>query len=290
VVKPLDLNRGEGVTVDVADAGALQAAFHHAQQPSKSRLVIVEQQVAGVCHRFFVANGRLLYAVKRWPMSVRGDGRRTVAQLVADELMAQQFKPLWARSELQALDERALLALALAGFTPECVPAPGVLAPLRRIESTADGGLDEEVTTTAHPDNVAIALAATRLFGLNVAGVDIISADITQAWHENGAIINEVNFAPLLGGADISRSYIPAFLADYLEGDGKIPIETFATGEAALAQQTAYKQKGLRCYFTSQTKTLDAAGRNVVMPFGDVNQRVRALLCRADVDAVVIGL
>ena len=36
---------------------------------------------------------------------------------------------------------------------------------------------------------VAAAADAARLFGLHVAGVDIISADITQAWHQNGAIM-----------------------------------------------------------------------------------------------------
>ena len=261
VVKPIDLNRGEGVTVDVAEAGALQTAFHHAQQLGKSKLVLIEQQVPGVCHRFFVANGRLLYAVKRWPMSVRGDGRRTVAQLVAAELLAQQFKPIWARNELQAVDDRAVRALAQAGCTPESIPEMGVLAPLRRIESTADGGVDEDVTTTAHPDNVAIALAASRLFALNVAGVDIISPDITEPWYENGAIINEVNFAPLLGGAEISRSYIPAFLSEYLGGDGKIPIETFVCEDAALAQQAVYRQNGLRCFFASQTTITDGSGK-----------------------------
>ena len=290
VVKPIDLNRGEGVTVDVTEASALQAAFHHAQRLGKSKLVIVEQQVPGVCHRFFVANGRLLYAVKRWPMSVRGDGQRTVAQLVAAELHAQQFMPPWARSELQALDDRALRALEQAGLTTESVPAMGALAPLRRIESTADGGVDEEVTTTAHPANVAIALAAARLFALNVAGVDIISPDITQPWYETGAIINEVNFAPLLGGAEISRSYIATFLDEYLGGDGKIPLETYATEEAALAQQAAYKQQGMRCYLVSRTTTIDGAGNQTMMPFGDVKQRVRALLYRDDVDAVITCL
>ena len=74
-----------------------------------------------------------------------------------------------------------------------------------------------------HPDNVKAAVDASKLFGLHIAGVDIISPNIEQPWHANGAIINEVNFAPLLGGADISRSKIPNFLKKLIEDEGRIP-------------------------------------------------------------------
>ena len=67
---------------------------------------------------------------------------------------------------------------------------------------------DEDVTDIIHPDNLAdIALRAASLFGLNVAGIDIITPDIRMASHQNGAIINEVNFAPLLGGDIFQRPY-----------------------------------------------------------------------------------
>ncbi len=48
---------------------------------SRTKAVIVERQVEGVCHRLFMAHGRLLYAVKRLPMSVEGDGVTDIAGL-----------------------------------------------------------------------------------------------------------------------------------------------------------------------------------------------------------------
>lgn len=146
--------------------------------------------------------------------------------------------------------------------------------------------MDEEVTTIVHPENLSVAIAAAKLFGLHVAGIDIISPDIAKPWHENGAIINEVNFAPLFGGGEISRASIPLFLAEFIEGDGKIPIEIFDTEEAALTRQAAYQKRGMRCYFTTATKTIDFSGGAVMMPFDDIRRRLKALVCRSDVDAI----
>lgn len=287
VIKPTDRDRGEGVSVDVRDGDAVRLAFAKAHELSKAKQVIVERQVAGVCHRLFIANGRLLYAVKRLPMSVMGDGRSTVVELVNAEVAAQRQRAPWDRSAIQPIDEQALKSLTEAGFSSQSVPLPGVWVPLRRIESTADGGIDEEVTTIVHPDNLGAAIAAAKLFGLHIAGIDIISPDITKPWHENGAIINEVNFAPLFGGGEISRSYIQEFLAEFIDGQGKVPIEACDTEDAALARQEAYRDKGVKCYLTTPTKTVDASGKPLVMPFGDIRQRLRALVCRSDVDAIV---
>jgi cyanophycin synthetase len=291
VVKPSDQDRGEGVTVDIVDEAGLNAAFAVAQDLAANKQVIVERQVAGICHRLFIARGKLLYAVKRLPMSVQGDGRQSVAELVNAALACQQNQPPWARSEIRAIDDLAVAALKRAGFTPDSVPGSGVWAPLRSIESTQWGGIDEEVSDRIHPDNLAAAILAARLLGLSVAGVDIITTDISVPWHENGSIINEVNFAPLLGGGAISRRYIPGFLKDLIQGDGRIPVETFdaSSGEAAaLARRAALTGQGLRCWLTSADKTLDAQGRDIQLALMGLENRVKALLCRDDVDALVL--
>jgi cyanophycin synthetase len=288
VIKPTDMDRGEGVTVDVSDEAALKTAFAHAQGLSKSKQVIMERQVSGVCHRLFIVNGELLYAVKRHPMSVIGDGKRTIKQLVDDEVSKESLKPPWNRSEIKPIDERALQALQKHGLSPESVPDNGMMAPLRRIESTEWGGVDEEVTKGIHPENLRVAIEASRLFGLHVAGIDIISSDITKPWHENGAIINEVNFAPLFGGAEISRSHIPKFFAGFIERDGKIPIEVLDTEEAALAFQKEQAAQGRRCYMTTSNRTIDELGQEILMPFKELKLRIQALILRGDVDAISV--
>ncbi len=293
VLKPSDRDRGEGVTVDVRDEAALLEAFRHAHKLAGNKQVIVERQVDGVCHRLFIARGKLLYAVKRLPMSVEGDGQRTVAQLVDDEVRRQNDAPLWKRSEIRPLDDMAIAAMRDLGLQPDSVPGKGLLVPLRRIESTEWGGVDEDVSARIHPDNLAVAIRAAELFGLHVAGIDIITPDISRPWHANGAIVNEVNFAPLFGGGEISRSRIPSFLSEFMQGDGKIPVDIFEGPDAvqrALAKQAERAAAGLRCYVTTAADTLDPRRQSLAMPLRTVEERVRALLCRPDVDALAIAL
>lgn len=289
VVKPVDGERGEGVTVDVANMGMLEKAFDMASIKSQSKTVLVERQAFGVCHRLFIVGGEMLYAVRRNPMSVRGDGRHTVRQLVEKALEDDRRLVSWDRSKMVPLDEMALQSLKQAGMTPDSVPAEGKFAPLRRIESTEWGGVDDDVTDLVHPDNIGLAIQSANLFGLDIAGIDIISEDITQAWYKNGAIINEVNFAPLLGGAPISRFYLPKFFRKFLGGDGRIPVEIITNQSEAFERQKHYIALGLRCYLISGEVTCDSQGRMVNIIATGLRTRLKVLLVRADVDAVVIA-
>ena len=291
VVKPVDLDRGEGVSVDV-DTARLEQAFEEALRLSPAKQVIVERQVEGVCHRLFLASGRLLYAVKRLPIGVRGDGVRSVEALVAAELADQAGRPPWRRSALRPIDDLACAALAAAGLEAASVPIAGQFVPLRRIESTAWGGVDEAVTEIVHPENLRVAIAAAELIGLEIAGIDIISPDISEPWHRNGAVISEVNFAPLLGEGEISRHHLGEFLARLLDGDGRIPVEVFAGGEAAwraaLDRRGALGGDGAGVFVTSAARTLDGNGQDIPMSFASLHRRARALLLSAKVRALLL--
>jgi hypothetical protein len=288
VVKPTDLDRGEGVTVDVLSEQALLLAYAAAHKVSNAKQVIIERQVSGVCHRLFVANGDLLYAVKRMPMGVFGDGHSSVLELVNTEWLAESEKPPWSRSEIQKIDDLALIELKRLKLSPQFRPIEGEFVSLRRIESTQWGGIDVDVKKTIHSENIKLALQAAKLFGLSVAGIDMISTDLSQPWHTNGAIINEVNFSPLFGGAPISRSYIPQFLTKLIQGQGKIPIVMFDSEHLALEFQQQQIANKVRCFLTYVDATIDDKGMAVVMPVVGLVQRVRALVLRTDVDAIAV--
>ncbi len=288
VLKPTDRDRGEGVTTNVTNEDELNVAFNYAQKLSESKQVIVERQVPGVCHRLFIANGKLLYCVKRSPISVRGDGIKTVKELVDEEVSAQSQKPLWSRSEVKSIDELALRAIENAGLSVNSIPNKDMIVPLRFIESTEWGSTSEDVTNCVHIENASLAIKASELFGLQVCGVDMISKNISEPWFKIETIINEVNFSPLFGRTEISRSYIPKFFSEFIEGDGKIPVEIFDTEEVALEFQSKKITSGKRCYVISTHRTIDDRGQEITMPFEDIKQKFRALIRRSDVDAIGI--
>lgn len=291
VVKPTDLERGEGVAVDV-EQDSFEDAFHQAFEKSPTHTVLVERQVPGVCHRLFMVAGTLIYAVKRLPMGVYGDGCSCIADLVRAECERQQQRAPWLRSGIQPLDAIGLGQLQRQGWAPEGIPAVGQFVALRRIETTAWGGVDEDVTRTIHPENVAAAIRATRLFGLEVSGVDFMSPDITQPWHANGAVINEVNYAPLLGGGDISRKHIPDYLSRILKDKGRIPIQLCVGGDDAWAQAreqwASWRERGVAAYLTDEKQTWDGQGQAFTMVTKSLKNRVQGLLLNLDVGALVV--
>ncbi|WP_188628543.1 hypothetical protein [Oceanisphaera marina] len=290
VVKPADRDRGEGVTVDITTDAKLRSAYRQAAQLSSQ--VLVERQVTGVCHRLLVVRGKVLYAVKRMPVAVQGDGQRTVSELIAAANAVQLALPSWVREPLFPSDTQALDCLQEAGWDLASVPPAGVWAQLRRIESTQWGGLDEDYSATLHPDNAAIASQAAALFDLDVAGIDIISPDITRPWHENGAIINEVNSAPMLGQSDSSRRTLPQVLRLLLSGPGRIPVDVCVGASQALQmarqRQNAWREQGLACHVTSHNVTLDASGAVMAMAQEGLFARCTALLGNRAVAALVL--
>jgi cyanophycin synthetase len=268
VVKPLDAARGEGVTVDVESSAAAGAAFERAKAATRSRVVLVEKQVAGVCHRLFIVKGQLLYAVKRLPLYVTGDGTRSLAQLVKAGAAHDLKRPFWLRDGMATVDDAALAALKARGNAPDSVPPRGARVYLRPIETTAWGGIDEDASAIVHPMNLAAAVAAAETFGLEVAGVDMITTDLSLPWTETGAAINEVNGGPLLGGAAISLSHVPRFLDIYLGGRGLIGFDMADAGSslAALrAHQDELLAGGVRCWIVFDDAAIDHE-RNVLRP------------------------
>lgn len=292
VVKPSDLDRGEGVSVSITSNHELENAFQIARKRSRNKQVIIERQVEGVCHRLFIAQGRLLYGVKRLPKSLQADGIHTIDELITLGNEAEEKKAPWRRKEPYPRDAEAIQALKMAGYTLESIPPHGEWVDLREIESTQWGGRDEEVSSKIHPDNIEIAIRAAALFELDVAGVDIISSDITTPWHQNGAIINEINFSPLLGGGEISRSHIPDFLRTLIIGNGKIPIEAFVGDDraiaAALKRQKELQDRGIICFVTSDTQTYNEQQLSMPLEGFGLNYRAKALIHHKQVEALLI--
>lgn len=291
VVKPADRNRGEGVSIDINDEPALARAWDKAAR--ESRLILVEKQVTGSCLRVYVFRGEVLYAVKRLPKSVRGDGHRTVSELVTAANRQEQDKPPWNRHKAFPLDELARQSLAESGLSPEAVPAEGQFAPLRPFSTVEWGGALEDLTATLHPDNRELAVRIARLFELETAGVDLITPDAAQPWHSNGAIINEVDFSPMLTNEPTLRAtWPPRMIERAVSNGGRIPVEIFPGGQDAMERGTTRQRQcasaGEACYLTSSRETRSPSGEPCHLAAEGLFDRCRALLVNDAVERLVV--
>lgn len=258
VIKPVDRDRGEGITLRPTGPEALRQAFQTARQYSAQ--VLVEAWVPGVCHRVLVVNGALVYCVKRLPIAIQGNGQHTIETLISSHNALRSALPPWHRKPPLPDDANAVECLLRQGFTLGSVLQKGQWAALRETESTAWGGIDLELTGQIHPANIDLALRAAGIFGLACAGVDIMSTDITRPWYENGAIINEVNAAPTLGGGPASLRTLPDVVKRLLPEGARIPIEVYIGGPGAEHKARArYMQLGIQnvaAWFCAFNQTL----------------------------------
>lgn len=197
VVKPLDSDYSNGVTLNVRDSETARAAYQCARQESES--VLVERSLYGAVHRFLVVEDRIVSAVRRDPAGVTGDGRRTIRDLVDCENQSSRRGPdeRWPLHWLR-LETEELSYLAEQGLSPNHVPTPGQRIELRREPFLTAGGETHEVLDQVHPETLDLVRDAVRVVGLDVAGIDLIARDISLPLAEQGGGLLELNAQPAI--------------------------------------------------------------------------------------------
>lgn len=198
VVKPLDGNHGNGISVNLATDQAVVEAFDFALKYNKrGRTVIVETFIQGLDHRMLVVDGKLEAVSKRVPGHIVGDGKHTASELIdivnSDPRRGVGHEKVLTRLEL---DKTAKAHLSEVGYDENSVPKDGEIVFLRSTANLSTGGTAVDVTDIVHPDNRAMAERAVKAIGLDIGGVDFLSVDISQSYKDNRSGICEVNAAP----------------------------------------------------------------------------------------------
>lgn len=228
VVKPSDANHGRGVSLDLSERSDIEKAFSVAEAEGSE--VMVERYVLGDEHRLLVVGGRVVAAARGESLSVVGDGRSTVEQLIDSQLNsdprrgeAEEF-PL----ETIRLDREPVMRLLLErqGLSGEAVPAAG-----RRVMVQRNGNVAIDCTDDVHPEVAHAVTLAARVVGLDVAGVDLVAQDIGRPLQAQGGAVVEVNAGPgllmhLKPATGLSRP-VGRAIVDHLfdeGGNGRVPI------------------------------------------------------------------
>ena len=195
VVKPRYGNQGRGVSVNLVSREEVERAWHVAREEEST--VMVERFVAGGDYRVLVVGGRVVAAARRHPPAVIGDGASTVRQLVGkvNEDPRRCSDHAGALSPVR-IDDVALAVLAEQGLDADGIPAAGRQVLLRNNANLSTGGTAEDVTDRVHPEVAARAVEAARIVGLDVAGIDIVTADIAQSLESQRGVVIEVNAGP----------------------------------------------------------------------------------------------
>ncbi len=230
VIKPLDGNHGRGITIDIRSWSEAEAAYDAARQVSRS--IIVEKYYVGRDHRVLVVNGKVVAVAERVPAHVIGDGRSTIAELVEetnrDPRRGEGHDNILTRIEL---DRTSYQLLERQGYTEHTILQKDEVCYLRATANLSTGGIAVDRTDEIHPENVWIAQRVVKIIGLDIAGLDIVTPDISRPLREVNGVIVEANAAPgfrmhVAPSQGIPRNVAGAVIDMLFPGDkcGRIPL------------------------------------------------------------------
>jgi cyanophycin synthetase len=195
LVKPADGAAGAGVTGEIRRAEQLRSAVRLARAGGGH--VLVERQVPGDHYRVLVLDGRVLDVLHRRRPCVVGDGTSTVEALILAEYerrLAESdgrlpLKPL-------KLDLDCVYTLEAHGVGLDDVLAEDREVPVKTATNFGGARESETYAGTLAPELVADVLLTAELLGLQLAGVDVLTADPSVPLRDTGGAILEANAVP----------------------------------------------------------------------------------------------
>ena len=195
VLKPIDANHGRGVSLDLKTQAEVHAAFDIALREEENNEVIVEQFIVGEEHRLLVVGDKVVAASRGETVQIVGDGVSTVEQLIDSQVNTDPRRGLEEEFPLEKiiLSEQGNIVLEIQkqGFEIQSVPAKGKVIVVQRT-----GNMANDVTDDVHPQVADMAILAAKVVGLDIAGIDLVTPDVSRPLQEvNGAVV-EVNAGP----------------------------------------------------------------------------------------------
>lgn len=170
VVKPVDGEQGQGISVDIRDGRALRSAILRARRVHPE--VLIERCCPGEDLRVLVIGYKVVAAALRRPPQVTGDGQSTLRTLI-EKLSRRRAAATEGESTIP-LDEETIRCVRLAGHELDSVLAAGETLTVRRTANLHTGGSLHDVTAQLHPRLVRAAVDAARALEIPVTGLDFL--------------------------------------------------------------------------------------------------------------------
>ena len=195
VIKPIDGTHGNDVLVGIQTRKELDEKATTLLQ--KTDAVIIEEQLSGNDYRVLVVNDHVVDVVCREMISITGDGKKTIEELINARNEKQKKNKDHATHNI----DWELIKRESGGLTASGILPAGKQINISNVRNYHNGANITRIDiSTIHPDNIAMLCNVNKAIGLVVAGVDFMTPDITKSYRENGGTIIEVNSNP---GLDI---------------------------------------------------------------------------------------
>jgi cyanophycin synthetase len=152
------------------------------------RSMIAQEMVFGKEYRLLVLDEKIIGALEMIPPYALGDGFSTIRNIIEEKQLLTEKRT--------AFDEKLLQILKEQNVTLESVMPKNEIAYFKKSSCLAEGGETRDVTDFVHSEIEKIAVAASKVVGKYLVGIDVMCGDISvdpslQSFH-----IIEINGKP----------------------------------------------------------------------------------------------
>ncbi len=215
VVKPLDSEQGQGISVAIRSADQLKKAIRKAHDISDT--VLLEEYVEGEDLRIVVVDYKVGAAAVRKPPGIVGTGQHTVKALI--EKQSRRRAAATGGESRIPIDEETERCVKDAGYSLHAVLPKNEKIVVRKAANLHTGGTIHDVTPGLHPELVRVAEEASRILNIPVVGFDFIVPSINGDQY----VIIEANERPGLANHE-PQPLVEKFV-DYLFPQTKVTRE-----------------------------------------------------------------
>lgn len=170
VVKPVDGEQGNGVSVDLRSSEDVEDAITRARQFDQR--VLLESYHPGQDLRIVMIGYEVVAAAIRRPAEVVGDGNHSIGELI--EAQSRRRQAATGGESCIPMDDETRRCLQDAGLGYDSVLPGGQHQAVRRTANLHTGGTLEDVTDQLHPVLVEAAIHAARALDIPVVGLDLL--------------------------------------------------------------------------------------------------------------------
>lgn len=189
ILKPNDKSKGEGVC-KIHNKKEYTSAANKILKDTN--VMIIQEFCIGKDYRIVVLDGEIISAYERKPLTIIGDGKSTIMQLLNQK--QKRYIEVGRDTRLDFSDYRMKQKLSRLKLTLESVLGKGEEIKLLDNANLSTGGDAFDFTTTIHDDFKNLAIDVTKKMCLRLCGVDILTEDITKPLKDYNII--EINAAP----------------------------------------------------------------------------------------------
>jgi len=160
--------------------------------------MVAQEMVFGKEYRLLVLDEKVIGALEMIPPYAKGDGISTIRDIIIEKQCSTEQRT--------GFDEKLKQILKEQNVTLDSIMPENEIAYIKRSSCLAEGGETRDVTAVLHPEIEKICVAASKVVGKYLVGIDVMCNNISEKPSKQSFNIIEINGKP-----DLYIHYDPTY-------------------------------------------------------------------------------